>query len=329
MKTEDIKLICDRLLSADSIRIIGHKNPDGDAIGSTVGLAVLLEAAGKSVQVVYPDEPAERLKFILCGREYKTPDSMEGFEPDLTVTLDSASASRLGSLESESAKVDLSIDHHDVCTPFAKQTFTDGKASATSELVYFIALELTSRGIIAAIDKKIAYPLYAGIASDTGNFKYSNTTPDTLRISAELLDTGIDNAEISRLLFDTCSFGKLRAESIAVRELELFANGLAALVAIDEDVFKETGLTRDDFDDSVNIARKVAGVEVGIYVRPSLGEPGKYKVSLRANGDVNVAEIAALHSGGGHVRAAGCTVFADSMDSAKKIIIKDVEKTLL
>ena len=329
MKTEDIKLICDRLLLADSIRIIGHKNPDGDAIGSTAGLAVLLEAAGKRTQVVYPDESAERLKFILRGRDYATPDNMGDFAPALTVTLDSASASRLGSLENESAKVDISIDHHDVCTPFAKQTFTDGKASATSELVYFIALELKDRKIITEIDETVAYPLYAGIASDTGNFKYSNTTPDTLRISAELLDTGIDNAEISRLLFDTCSFGKLRAESIAVRELELFANGMAAIVAIDENVFVETGLTRDDFDDSVNIARKVAGVEVGIYIRPDPAVQGKYKVSLRANSNVNVAEIAAKHSGGGHVRAAGCTVFADSMDEAKKIIVKDVEKTLL
>ena len=329
MKTEDIKLICDTMLLYESIRIIGHKNPDGDAIGSTAGLAALLEAAGKSMQVVYPDEPADRLKFILCGRECATPDDMNSFTPALTVALDCASASRLGSLENRADEVALSIDHHEVCTPFAKMTFTDGKASASSEMVYFIALELVHRGVIKEIDKNIAYPLYAGIASDTGNFKYSNTTPETLRICAELLDTGIDNAEISRLLFDTCSINKLKAESIAVQRLELFADGLAALVAIDEEVFESTVLTRDDFDDSVNIARKIAGVEVGIYVRPDPAGNGRYKVSLRANAYANVAEIAALHGGGGHVRAAGCTIIADSMASAAEIIKKEVENKLL
>ncbi len=329
MKTEDIKLICDTMLSSESIRIIGHKNPDGDAIGSTAGLAALLETVGKRVQVVYPDEPAERLKFILCGRESVTPDCMGTFTPTLTVALDCAAASRLGSLESRADEVGLSIDHHDVNTPFAKRTFTDGNASAASEMVYFIALELVRRGVIKEIDRNIAYPLYAGIASDTGNFKYSNTTPETLRICAELLDTGIDNAEISRLLFDTCSMNKLKAESIAVQRLELFANGLAALVEIDEDVFESTGLTRDDFDDSVNIARKIAGVEVGIYVRPDTVGHGRYKVSLRANAYANVAEIAAIHGGGGHVRAAGCTIIADSMASAAEIIRKEVENKLL
>ena len=329
MKTEDIKHICNILLSTDRIRIIGHKNPDGDAIGSTAGLAALLEAAGKSVQVVYPDEPAERLKFILCGRETRTPDNMSGFEPTVTVALDCASASRLGSLESAAAEVEISIDHHEICTPFAKSTFTDGNASASSEMVYHIARELVSRGAVKAIDRSIAYPLYAGIASDTGSFKYSNTTSETLEICAALLDTGIDNSEISRLLFDTCSLDRLRAESIAVQKLELFAGGLAAIVAIDGDVFDETGLTRDDFDDSVNLARKVEGVEVGVYIRPDPIAHGKYKVSLRANSYANVAEIAALHGGGGHVRAAGCTVSADSMATAAEIIRKDIENTLL
>ena len=140
MKTEDIKLICDKLLLANSIRIIGHRNPDGDAIGSTAALAILLDRVGKETQVVYPDEPSDRLKFILCGREYAAPDNMGDFAPDFIVALDSASASRLGSMENEAAQVDMSIDHHDICTPFAKETFTDGAASATSEIVYFIAL---------------------------------------------------------------------------------------------------------------------------------------------------------------------------------------------
>lgn len=323
MKTQDIKRICELLLAHDNILLLTHKNPDGDAVGSTAAMASLLEKAGKNVRLLYPEEPPERLKFILCGRSYMLPDAIdEGFVPEFILCLDCASASRLGVLEEKYAsRVDLSVDHHLSNNPFAKETFTDSVASAASELVYLIAKELSCRGIIN-IDADIASPIYAGISSDTGSFKYSNATPLTFNIAAELISTGIDAAKISRLLFDTCPITKLKAEALGTERIKMYADGKVAVTTIPKELLSEYGITYDDCDDVVNIARKIAGVEVGIYVR-NANTPGIFKVSMRSNEYVDVASICARHNGGGHLRAAGCAVNADDIDAAAEIVIKD------
>ncbi len=328
MNKSDIKFICDALLSSASFLIVSHKNPDGDAIASSCALASLLEKAGKRVALAYPDEPADRLKFILAGRAYMTAQSFESsFCADCVVSLDCASQNRLGKLEEALAgKVDLSIDHHMSNTPFAKQTFTDAHASATSEIVYDIAREFADRGAIDVIDQALAYAIYAGIASDTGNFKYSNTGVHTFEICAKLLQTGIDIAEISRLLFDTCSVNRLSAQSIAISRLKLFSCNRAALITISLDDLARSGLTYDDFDDTVNIARAVEGVEIGVYVREI--EKGEYKISLRSNTYANVACICEKYSGGGHLRAAGCSVQASSIEQAADIICAEIDTSL-
>ena len=257
-----------------------------------------------------------------------TPETRDAeFLPELTVCLDSASPSRLGALEEELAgKTDISIDHHDVCSPFADKTYTDSSASATSEIIYHIAAEFVQCGLIEGLDCDICCPMYAGIASDTGNFKYSNTTAETFTVCAEILKTGIDHAQISRLLFDTYPLGKIKAESIAAEQLEVFAGGLAAVIAVDTECLPD-GVSKEDFDDAVNIARRLAGVEIGAYIRPSSDKNG-YKVSLRSNAYADVAKTAALHGGGGHIRAAGCNIKADSLDAAKKILMCDIENAL-
>lgn len=323
MKTQDIKRICELLLAHDNILLLTHKNPDGDAVGSTAAMASLLEKAGKNVRLLYPEEPPERLKFILCGRSYMLPDTIdEGFVPEFILCLDCASASRLGVLEEKYAsRVDLSVDHHLSNNPFAKETYTDSAASAASELVYLIAKELSDRGIIN-IDADIAFPIYAGISSDTGSFKYSNATPLTFNIAAELISRGIDAAKISRLLFDTCSITKLKAEALGTERIKMYADGKVAVTTIPKELLSEYGITYDDCDDVVNIARKIAGVEVGIYVR-NANTPGIFKVSMRSNEYVDVASICARHDGGGHLRAAGCAINADDIDAAAEIVIKD------
>lgn len=325
MDIHDIKKICKLLTSHQNVLLITHKNPDGDAIGSTAALAKILEKTGKNTKILYPEEPPERLKFILSGRDYMTPDTIDtSFSPDLIVTLDCAAASRLGVLEEAYAsRVDLSVDHHLSNTPFAKKTYTDPKASAASELVYSIAKELEAQTVIDSIDADMAFPMYAGISSDTGSFKYSNTTAHTFNVCADLIKTGIDIAKISRLLFDTCPISKLRAEALGTERLKLYADGKIAVITMPEELLADTGITYDDCDDVVNIARKIAGVEVGIYLR-NAKIPGVFKVSMRSNEHFDVASICALHDGGGHLRAAGCAINSDTIDEAADIILKDV-----
>ena len=328
MNKNDIKAICDSLLTHDKILLIAHKNPDGDAVGSTAAMARLLEKAGKTVRIIYPDMPAERLRFILAGHEFMTPESIDSsFVPDYTVSLDCAASSRFGKLEEELAdKVDMSVDHHLSNTPFAKATFTDAKASATSELVYDIAAEFIARGIVDSLDCDIAFPMYAGIASDTGNFKYSNTTAHTFNVCADLVETAIDIAEISRRLFDSSPLSKLKAEAIAINKLRVFADGKAAIIAVAREEVDGANLTYEDFDDAVNLARKVAGVEIGAYVREA--DTGEFKISLRANSYADVAALCARHAGGGHLRAAGCSIKAQNIYEAADIIIGDIENAL-
>ena len=324
----DINVICDKLMANDSFILLTHKNPDGDALGSTAALAQLLIKAGKKVKILLPEASAQRLRFILGELDFYTPDNTgESFYSPCIVCLDCASSSRLGALEERfGQRVDISIDHHVSNTPFAKYTYTKSDASAASEIVYLIAKELVARRIIDKIDIDISFPLYAGIASDTGSFKYSNTSADTLRICADLIETGIDTALISRLLFDTFSINKLRAESIAVQHLEVFANGKAAVISIPPALLEKEGLSYEDFDDVVNLARKIDGVEIGAYVRVS--DTGDYKISLRSNDYMDVAGICAKHNGGGHIRAAGCNISATSIGEAVKIIKRDIEENL-
>ena len=128
----------------------------------------------------------------------------------------------------------------------------------------------------------------------------------------------VDIAEISRLLFDSSALSKLKAESIGISELKLFANNKAAIITMPEEKVAQACLTYEDFDDVVNIARKVAGVEIGAYIRAS--DAGEYKASLRSNSYADVAAICARHNGGGHLRAAGCTIKAESIYAAADII---------
>ncbi len=328
MKNITLRDVCERLLANDNILLITHKNPDGDAVASVASMYGILKKLGKNVCVVFPDEPVERLGFISGDMEYYTCDNRDKIPfSDFIVSLDCAASSRFGRLEGEFAdKVNLSIDHHASNTPFAGETYTKADASATCEIIYDIFTELVAIGAADFFDSDIFYKIYAGIASDTGNFKYSNTTSHTFRACAELFEYGIDIAEISRLLFDSTPLNKLKAEAIAAERLEVFANGKAAIVTIPKSVLEENGLTYEDFDDCVNVARRVSGVEIGAYVRVS--DMGGYKISLRANAYADVAAICAKYNGGGHIRAAGCTVVTDGIDEATKIIKKEIETVL-
>lgn len=329
MNKKDIKAICELILQKKSFLVISHKNPDGDAIGSAIAFTRILKQLGKEARAVFPDEPAKRLRFIAGGLGYMTPvDFDKSYNPELVVSLDCATVSRLGAFEEMlGGKVDLSIDHHISNAPFAKKTYTDAKASATAEIVYELAAELMRRGELDEITPHIALALYSGIVSDTGNFKYSNTSDKTFKACAVLRKLDIDTAEISRLLFDSFSLSRLKAEAIAIGKLKLIANGYAAMIVLSQKDIKDAGLTLDDFDDTVNIARRVEDVKVGAYMREA-GD-GEYKVSLRSNDDTNVSDICGKYSGGGHIRAAGCVIHAKSIDVAADMIQKDIEEALL
>jgi phosphoesterase RecJ-like protein len=234
---------------------------------------------------------------------------------DLNIALDTGDVNRLASRSDAffRAPGTINIDHHITNTKFAMLNYVDANSASTGEIVFLLIKELGIK-----IDKDIAACLYTAIATDTGGFKYGNTTPQTHTITAELLATGIDVADISQRVFDNTTFAKLQLTKKAIELLELHGDNRVAVVSLTIKDFSETGAKEEDCDGIVNIGRSIEGVEVSILMKEK--ENGEIKVNFRSKTYVDVSEIASAFSGGGHKRAAGCTVTGNINDIKIKIL---------
>jgi phosphoesterase RecJ-like protein len=199
----------------------------------------------------------------------------------------------------------LSIDHHGTGTPFAP-TYLSPSAAAAGEIVYEIAARLVARGDLASLPCAFVSAAYAAISSDTGCFRYANVTPRTHEVAAALLAAGANADRINHLLFECRTESELRAGAIAAENLSLHAGGRIGVVSLS--LSARTGLSDEDFETAIDTARSVAGVEIAAAIRELAG--GVCRVSLRSTG-ADVAAVAASFGGGGHKRAAGCTIEGD------------------
>ena len=222
------------LFDREQILIIFHINPDGDATGSAFALKCALESLGKRAFCVCAASVPERLQFIVGDSQngVSIGDIPEGFKPDLVVSVDTASPSQMGNLYDEyKAQIDLMIDHHATGTVYA-DNYIDTAASATGEIMYLLAAYLVKIGKLERIPPRVLTCIYAAISSDTGGFKFSNTTPRTHMIAAKLIELGVDAAEINRKLFDSKSVAQIKAEGEAARRLKLFDGGRIAVTSM-------------------------------------------------------------------------------------------------
>lgn len=314
-----IDKIADLISRKDNFVIIPHRNPDGDCLGSAVALAYALRNMGKTAFISLPNCPGDRLLFM-WDDGLATPD---GFVCEVCIAVDVASTYMMAQLEDEifkTAPCTVCLDHHGTNPGFAQYNYVDGKAAACGEVIYRL---LEHMGV--DIDVKIASALYGAIASDTGSFRYSNTTGDTHRITSELIDAGIDAAGIMKRLFETKKKNELAAMAGIVANMEYYFDGKVCLTYVDSELLEKYGVTFDGIDEYVGLPRTVEGVEVGVFLK--CYGPSETKVSLRSNEYVNVAELAASIGGGGHMRAAGVTV-EDNLENTKNIIL-DLIKTVL
>ena len=320
--------LCERIKEPKSTLIICHARPDGDAIGSAFALKVILRMIGIEAYCVCEDEVPRRLRFLTAPiQSGSLVDSIpEGFSPERVITVDTASPSQMGKLAPYfSDKVDLMIDHHRSGTVYA-DNYIDTNAAATGEIIYKLAdALLMANGTPLPLDA--ARCLYAAISSDTGCFKYSNVTPSTHMVAAALVKSGIDAAEINRLLFDAKSPERLKAERVALQRLELFEGGRVSCVTLSyEDAIKE-GIDVEDLDALIDTARCVEGIEVAFAVKQY--ESGStFRVSMRSEGRLDVSEICRKFDGGGHPKAAGGAVIALSAEDARDQILREVVKAL-
>lgn len=306
-KCTEISIIetCKFLSEHDNYAILTHMSPDGDALGSGFGLCMVLRSLGKKAEVVCPDGIPEKFKFITDSIK---PD---GSLRTTVVSVDIADEKLLGSARKEyEGRISLAIDHHVSNTGYSELLYLDVKASAVCECIYDIAKQMN-----VPLNLQLASAVYTGISTDSGCFKYGNTTPKTHRIAAELMEIGINFAEINRAMFDTKSRERLKMESMAVENAEYWYDGQAVVMFMSLDMIRESGCTADDLEGLSAIARCVEGISVAATVRER--EEGVYKVSLRTFGGVDASEICSEFGGGGHKVAAGC-VISGTPDGVKK-----------
>ena len=304
--------------SADTL-ILYHARPDGDAIGSAYALRGILSALGSDCFCRCVDKIPTRLAFLT--EEDQLP---AGFSPERVISVDSASPAQLGALFDE-YKVDIMIDHHASGTPYA-DNYIRSDASATGEIIFDISRCLLKSGALSQIPDGVDRLIYAAISSDTGCFRYSNVTPHTHRVAAELVDH-VDAADINRRMFEIKTAEQLLVERAAMERMERYCGGRISVVAIDHADIAALGLPADKLDTLIDVARCVDGADVAISVRRVT--PGSsFRVSMRSNSDINVAAACALFGGGGHVRAAGCNIEAEELSEAIQKAIKALEEQM-
>lgn len=314
--TVTLGCIADRLEMSRRVMILCHTGPDGDAVGSSTALALMCEAMGKEVICVAPDKLAERLEFIMPERfraEYT--DALED-SFDTVIAVDTASPAQLGGLShlAENGKVHLMIDHHGVGEPYA-DSYIDPYASATGEIMHHLYVLLRERGLVGVMPD-VSRAIYVAVVSDTGSFKFSNTTPNTHLIAASLVgeinsaeDGGMTTDELCRNLFGRRTMRDIKAQGLAIEKLRVFADGELGAVLLTADEYLSRGLEESDLSMAVETPRSLAGVKIAIAVRQKADERDTFKVSSRSNCDACVSEVCALFGGGGHPKAAGCTIY--------------------
>ncbi len=292
----------------ENILVVCHKNPDGDALGSLFGLVRGLRALGKQADWYCADPVPEKFRYLAQGMENT------GFSPAHVLTVDVADRALLGDAwEKFGDKIELAIDHHGTHKAFAPAQWVEPESAATAELVWLLLKELG-----ADVSRETADAVYTGIATDTGCFRFRNTTGRTLRIAAEALEAGARSGELNQHLFETKSLAYFQAERHMLESMELFCGGKAAMVLLPQSFYTETGAREDEADAAVGQLRQIEGVLVGITVKER--PDGELKASLRANPPVNAAAICERLGGGGHAGAAGCTLAVSSMAEAAQVM---------
>ncbi len=326
----DLGETASRIRGGVNTLILFHRHPDGDAVGSGFALKLLLEEMGCRALCSCDDEIPERLRFLVGDQQESVLNENipADFIPDQIITVDSASPAQVGEQYARyEGRIDLMIDHHAKGEMYA-DGYIDGAASSAGELIYRLSRELLSAGLIPVIPEGVDDLLYAAISSDTGCFRYSNASPTTHRAIAELLESGVDSADINHRLFGVKSYKLLQAEKIGFDRLHLFADGRIGIVDMPFDIMETYGFTDEHLGTLVDVARGLQGVQVAVAIRQSNGE-GVYRVSMRSSCHVDVAAVCATFGGGGHVKAAGCTVTReDGIEAVVDMVAKALEAAL-
>lgn len=300
--------------NACNIAVLPHESIDGDALCSAAALAEFVKAFGKTADIVYDEDVPVNLKFLSvpllksseCTKEY-----------DTVIAADCADAERIGERKGifEKAPHTAVIDHHMTNEGFGDINIIKPQSSSTSEIVFDIFRE---HG--AEINMRAAELIYGGMLTDTGGFRYSNTSADTLFKAAELLRLGVPAATLCENLLETKTLSQLKIESAAVNSAVSLDGGKILAACITKKMIEDCGASDGETGEISSVLRRVEGVETSVALKE---KDGKIRVSMRTNGRISAAVVCSAFGGGGHERAAGATLSC-GMEQALDTVIKEI-----
>lgn len=305
--------------------VTSHISPDGDNIGSTLSMYYFLNKLNKNVYYVLDDNPPLNLKFLTEDIKILKSEQVE-IKDYIIIALDCGDKTRICLSEEikENAKSIICIDHHASNDSYGDLNYIDIDASSTCELVYNVLQRYSESNNLNIIDEKIATCLYTGLATDTGNFSYSNTHASSFEMAKNLLLLGAQRDNIIQNVFQSNPYNFYKLLGEALNTLEI-VDGKIASIEVTKEMFKRNVISFNDVDGITSYTRDIEGVEVGILLKEK--KENEVKVSLRSKNYVDVSAIAQVFGGGGHVRAAGCTI-NDSVENAKKKVLEEVLKSI-
>lgn len=312
MEKEQIAALKSFLSTPKNIAIIGHKGPDGDAVGSTLALSMYLKKLNHNTTVIVPNDFPDFLKWmpqsdsILIYEKEKEKAEAVLKNAELIFTLDFNSLSRVGEdLQHVLEKTDVPfamIDHHQLPEGYATYQYSDVTICSTAQMVYHF---IEMMGDISLLDKEIASCIYTGIMTDTGSFRYSSTTATTHKVAAQLIEQGIDNARIHQAVFDTNSPDRMQLLGVALQNLVILDEFHTAYITLKQEELDKYNFQKGDTEGFVNYGLSIKNIKfAAIFIEHK--QEGLIKISFRSIGDFNVNQFARNYfEGGGHNNAAG------------------------
>ena len=311
--------ILEEIKKAETIVILTHETPDGDAIGSSLAMKIALKQLGKNADIIIP-RYSRTFGFLPDAKEIKSESKNARY--DLAISVDCADLKRLAGAEYfESAKIKIQIDHHSINTMFGDYNFVNPVAPACCEILLgmfeYFGIEITL---------ELGTCIITGIITDTGGFQYAGVTADTFEFAAELLQKGVNISNVYQKVLTTRTKANFELSRIVSNRMEFFEDGKVTFTYMNLEDEKSVGAEEGDHEGLVNIGRDIEGVEVSIFIREKEGTNG-YKVSLRSKEYANVADVALMLGGGGHVKAAGCFV-QGTVEEVKEKVLSEIKKVL-
>jgi len=317
-----MKQIVSHLKNSRRLILATHVNPDGDAIGSLTAMGLALEALGKETRL-YCASPIPAVYRYLTGTDRISGQFDPAVNYDTAIILDCGGFERVGPAYPDIRKTAtiINIDHHDTNAGFGDFQIVDTAACATAEILYrlFKALDV-------AITSDIATSIYTGILTDTGSFRFSNTNRAAFAICEEMVASGMDPYAVAQNVYGTYSLGRIKLLNLALDSIELAADGKVSIMTLTREMLAETRTQPEDIDGLINYARRIEDVKLAVLLQeiengsqPANGKPS-FHVSLRSDGGIDVAEIAAAFGGGGHKEAAGFNIDSPLADIRAQIV---------